>query len=194
MDSPAQPLLENCSVNYFTITFSVYVLPSVAMRTAYTPFCASNTMRFLAVATRRPFISKIVSPAAGLSTVIVLPDTATVGRKLAKVTLRLADETLATVFVPVEVVESSKEDKQQNNTQEDSKPAAEPSKNSEQPAVNQTEDVKENPSTTSQESKASNQKVLPNTGTGNEISIFGSAAMTVLASLGLVATSKKKEE
>ena len=78
MDSPAQPLLENCSVNYFTITFSVYVLPSVAMRTAYTPFCASNTMRFLAVATRRPFISKIVSPAAGLSTVIVLPDTATV--------------------------------------------------------------------------------------------------------------------
>ena len=54
--------------------------------------------------------------------------------------------------------------------------------------------IKENLSNTSQESKGSNQKVLPNTGTGNEISIFGSAAMTVLASLGLVATSKKKEE
>ena len=126
---------------------------------------------------------------------IDLPDTTTVGRKFAKVTLRLADGTEATVFVPVEVVESSEENHQQNNTQvEDSKPAVVSSDNSEQPAVNQTEDGKENPSNTSQESKASNQKVLPNTGTGNEISIFGSAAMTVLASLGLVATSKKKEE
>ena len=93
---------------------------------------------------------------------------------------------------------TDKENHQQNNTQEkvqeDSKPAVEPSKNSEQPAVNQTEDVKENASTTSQETKGSKQTVLPNTGTGNEISIFGSAAMTVLASLGLVATSKKKEE
>ena len=125
---------------------------------------------------------------------IDLPDTTTVGRKFAKVTLRLADGTEATVFVPVEVVEKSEENHQQNNTQEDSKPTVVPSNNSEQPTVNQTEDVKENPSTTSQETKGSNQKVLPNTGTGNEISIFGSAAMTVLASLGLVATSKKKEE
>ena len=93
---------------------------------------------------------------------------------------------------------ADKENRQPNNIpvkpQEDAKPAEVPSDNSEQPAVNQTEDVKGNSSTTSQESKASNQKVLPNTGTGNEISIFGSAAMTVLASLGLVATSKKKEE
>ena len=131
-----------------------------------------------------------------------LPDTNTLGRKFAKVILRLPDGTEATVFVPVEVVESSEEYNQQNrqpnNTpvkpQEDAKPAEVSSDNSEQPAVNQTEDVKGNSSTTSQESKASNQKVLPNTGTGNEISIFGSAAMTVLASLGLVATSKKKEE
>ena len=144
--------------------------------------------------TQADIIAKLNLPESVTVISVDLPDTDTVGRKLAKVTLRLPDGTEATVFVPVEVVESSKEDKQQNNTQEDSKPAAEPSKNSEQPAVNQTEDVKENPSTTSQESKASNQKVLPNTGTGNEISIFGSAAMTVLASLGLVATSKKKEE
>ena len=131
-----------------------------------------------------------------------LPDTNTLDRKFAKVILRLPDGTEATVFVPVEVVESSEEYNQQNrqpnNTpvkpQEDAKPAEVSSDNSEQPAVNQTEDVKGNSSTTSQESKASNQKVLPNTGTGNEISIFGSAAMTVLASLGLVATSKKKEE
>ena len=139
-------------------------------------------------------IAKLNLPESITVVSIDLPDTTTVGRKFAKVTLRLADGTEATVFVPVEVVESSKEDKQQNNTQEDSKPTVVPSNNLEQPTVTQTEDVKENPSNTSQESKASNQKVLPNTGTGNEISIFGSVAMTVLASLGLVATSKKKEE
>ena len=139
-------------------------------------------------------IAKLNLPESVTVISVDLPDTNTLGRTFAKVTLRLPDGTEATVFVPVEVVESSKEDKQQNNTQEDSKPKVVPSDNSEQPAVNQTEDVKENPSTTSQETKGSNQKVLPNTGTGNEISIFGSAAMTVLASLGLVTTSKKKEE
>ena len=139
-------------------------------------------------------ISKLNLPETVTVMNIDSPDTTTLGRKFAKVTLRLPGGKETTVFVPVEVVESSKEDKQQNNTQEDSKPTVVPSNNSEQPIVTQTEDVKENPSNTSQESKGSNQKVLPNTGTGNEISIFGSAAMTVLASLGLVATSKKKEE
>ena len=139
-------------------------------------------------------IAKLNLPEGITVITIDLPDTTTLGRKFAKVTLRLADGTEATVFVPVEVVEKSEENHQQNNTQEDSKPTVVPSNNSEQPTVNQTEDVKENPSTTSQETKGSNQKVLPNTGTGNEISIFGFAAMTVLASLGLVATSKKKEE
>ena len=145
--------------------------------------------------TQAAIIAKLNLPESVTVISVDLPDTNTLGRKFAKVTLRLPDGTEATVFVPVEVVENSVENHQQNNTQvEDSKPAAEPSKNSEQPAVNQTEDVKENASTKSQETKASNQKVLPNTGTGNEISIFGSVAMTVLASLGLVATSKKKEE
>ena len=144
--------------------------------------------------TQADIIAKLNLPESVTVISVDLPDTNTLGRTFAKVTLRLPDGTEATVFVPVEVVESSKEDKQQNNTQEDSKPKVVPSDNSEQPAVNQTEDVKENPSTTSQETKGSNQKVLPNTGTGNEISIFGSAAMTVLASLGLVTTSKKKEE
>ena len=139
-------------------------------------------------------IAKLNLPESVTVISVDLPDINTLGRTFAKVTLRLPDGTEVTVFVPVEVVESSKEDKQQNNTQEDEKPTVVPSDNSEQPAVNQTEDVKENPSTTSQETKGSNQKVLPNTGTGNEISIFGSAAMTVLASLGLVTTSKKKEE
>ena len=144
--------------------------------------------------TQANIIAKLNLPESITVISIDLPDTTTLGRKFAKVTLRLADGKETTVFVPVEVVESSKEDKQQNNTQEDSKPTVVPSNNSEQPTVTQTKDVKENPSNTSQESKGSNQKVLPNTGTGNEVSIFGSAAMTVLASLGLVATSKKKEE
>ena len=144
--------------------------------------------------TQADIIAKLNLPESITVISIDLPDTTTLGRKFAKVTLRLADGKETTVFVPVEVVESSKEDKQQNNTQEDSKPTVVPSNNSEQPTVTQTKDVKENPSNTSQESKGSNQKVLPNTGTGNEVSIFGSAAMTVLASLGLVATSKKKEE
>ena len=144
--------------------------------------------------TQADIIAKLNLPESITVISIDLPDTTILGRKFAKVTLRLADGKETTVFVPVEVVESSKEDKQQNNTQEDSKPTVVPSNNSEQPTVTQTEDVKENPSNTSQESKGSSQKVLPNTGTGNEVSIFGSAAMTVLASLGLVATSKKKEE
>ena len=144
--------------------------------------------------TQADIIAKLNLPESVTVISVDLPDINTLGRTFAKVTLRLPDGTEVTVFVPVEVVESFKEDKQQNNTQEDSKPKVVPSNNSEQPTVTQTEDVKENPSNTSQESKASNQKVLPNTGTGNEISIFGSAAMTVLASLGLVATSKKKEE
>ena len=152
--------------------------------------------------TQAEVISRLNLPENVTIISVDLPDTNTLGRKFAKVILRLPDGTEATVFVPVEVVESSEEYNQQNhqpnNTpvkpQEDAKPAEVPSDNSEQPAVNQTEDVKGNSSTTSQESKASNQKVLPNTGTGNEISIFGSAAMTMLASLGLVATSKKKEE
>ena len=152
--------------------------------------------------TQAEVISRLNLPENVTIISVDLPDTNTLGRKFAKVILRLPDGTEATVFVPVEVVESSEEYNQQNrqpnNTpvkpQEDAKPAEVPSDNSEKPAVNQPEDVKGNSSTTSQESKASNQKVLPNTGTGNEISIFGSAAMTVLASLGLVATSKKKEE
>ena len=38
------------------------------------------------------------------------------------------------------------------------------------------------------------QTELPNTGTTDEFSIFNAAALSILASLGLVATSRKKEE
>ena len=173
----------------------VFDLPELKVEEALQASVTGTVIAERGEAIRQADIIAIINLPESVTVISVdLPDINTLGRKFAKVTLRLPDGTEVTVFVPVEVVESSKEDKQQNNTQEDSKPTVVPSNNLEQPTVTQTEDVKENPSNTSQESKASNQKVLPNTGTGNEISIFGSAAMTVLASLGLVATSKKKEE
>ena len=39
-----------------------------------------------------------------------------------------------------------------------------------------------------------NEEQLPNTGTGSEFAIFSTAALSILASLGLVATSRKKEQ
>ena len=39
-----------------------------------------------------------------------------------------------------------------------------------------------------------NENQLPNTGTGSEFAIFSTAAMSILASLGLVVTSHKKEQ
>ena len=39
-----------------------------------------------------------------------------------------------------------------------------------------------------------NEEQLPNTGTGSEFAIFSTAAMSILASLGLVVTNRKKEQ
>ena len=39
-----------------------------------------------------------------------------------------------------------------------------------------------------------NRQMLPQTGTGNEVAIFGAAASAILAGLGLVVPSKKKED
>lgn len=39
-----------------------------------------------------------------------------------------------------------------------------------------------------------NEEQLPNTGTGSEFAIFGTAAMSILASLGLVGTKRKNEQ
>lgn len=39
-----------------------------------------------------------------------------------------------------------------------------------------------------------NEEQLPNTGTGSEFAIFNTAALSILASLGLVVTSRKKEQ
>ena len=146
--------------------------------------------------TQADIIAKLNLPESITVISIDLPDTTTVGIKNAKVTLRLADGTLATVFVPVEVVEKSEENHQQNNTQvkpqEVSKPAAEPSKNSEQ--VEQVEDGKDTPSKASEEKNSSKQTVLPNTGTADSTVAMVAAAASALLGLGLAGRRRKEDE
>ena len=143
--------------------------------------------------TQADIIAKLNLPESITVISIDLPDTTTVGIKNAKVTLRLADGTLATVFVPVEVVEKSEENHQQNNTQvkpqEVSKPAAEPSKNSEQ-----VEDGKDTPSKASEEKNSSKQTVLPNTGTADSTVAMVAAAASALLGLGLAGRRRKEDE
>ena len=143
--------------------------------------------------TQADIIAKLNLPETVTVMNIELPDTTTLGRKFAKVTLKLADGTQATVSVPVEVVEKSEENHQQNNTQvkpqEVSKPAAEPSKNSEQ-----VEDGKDTPSKASEEKNSSKQTVLPNTGTADSTVAMVAAAASALLGLGLAGRRKEDEE
>ena len=143
--------------------------------------------------TQADIIAKLNLPESITVISIDLPDTTTVGIKNAKVTLRLADGTLATVSVPVEVVEKSEGNHQQNNTQvkpqEVSKPAAEPSKNSEQ-----VEDGKDTPSKASEEKNSSKQTVLPNTGTADSTVAMVAAAASALLGLGLAGRRRKEDE
>ena len=53
---------------------------------------------------------------------------------------------------------------------------------------------KANPNVATGTTVATKQQELPNTGTGNEVSIFGAAATAILASLGLVIPGKKRDE
>ena len=143
--------------------------------------------------TQADIIAKLNLPEDIAVISIDLPDTTTLGRKSAKVTLKLADGTLATVFVPVEVVEKSEENHQQNSTQvkpqEVSKPAAEPSKNSEQ-----VEEGKDTPSKASEEKNSSKQTVLPNTGTTESVVAMIAAAASGLLGLGLAGRRRKDNE
>ena len=63
----------------------------------------------------------------------------------------------------------------------------EPGKTAEKPA----KPGEETPNNPAQPAK---QQELPNTGTGNEVSIFGAAASAILASLGLSVPGKKRDE
>ena len=53
---------------------------------------------------------------------------------------------------------------------------------------------KVNPEVATGTTVATKQQELPNTGTGNEVSIFGAAATAILASLGLLVPGKKRDE
>ena len=143
--------------------------------------------------TQADIIAKLNLPESITVISIDLPDTTTVGIKNAKVTLKLAEGTVATVFVPVEVVEKSEENHQQNSTQvkpqEVSKPAAEPSKNSEQ-----VEEGKDTPSKASEEKNSSKQTVLPNTGTTESVVAMIAAAASGLLGLGLAGRRRKDNE
>ena len=60
------------------------------------------------------------------------------------------------------------------------------------PAPAKPEEVK--PATTTPEPAKPQQPELPNTGTSDEFGMFSAAALSILASVGLVATSRKKDE
>ncbi|EEW92404.1 LPXTG-domain-containing protein cell wall anchor domain [Granulicatella elegans ATCC 700633] len=53
---------------------------------------------------------------------------------------------------------------------------------------------KVNPEVATGTTVATKQQELPNTGTGNEVSIFGAAATAIFASLGLLVPGKKRDE
>ena len=95
-----------------------------------------------------------------------------------------------------------------NNPAQPAKPGEETPNNSAQPAkpgeptnpatpgtpAEIAEPGKVNPEVATGTTVATKQQELPNTGTGNEVSIFGAAATAILASLGLIVPGKKDDE
>ena len=95
-----------------------------------------------------------------------------------------------------------------NNPAQPAKPGEETPNNSAQPAkpgeptnpatpgtpAGIAEPGKVNPEVATGTTVATKQQELPNTGTGNEVSIFGAAATAILASLGLIVPGKKDDE
>ena len=95
-----------------------------------------------------------------------------------------------------------------NNPAQPAKPGEETPNNSAQPAkpgeptnpatpgtpAGIAEPGKVNPEVATGTTEATKQQELPNTGTGNEVSIFGAAATAILASLGLIVPGKKDDE
>ena len=95
-----------------------------------------------------------------------------------------------------------------NNPTQPAKPGEETPNNPAQPAksgeatnpatpsspAETAEPGKANPNVATGTTVATKQQELPNTGTGNEVSIFGAAATAILASLGLVIPGKKRDE
>ena len=93
-------------------------------------------------------------------------------------------------------------EKTPNNPAQPAKPREETPNNSEKPGeptnpgtpAGIAEPGKVNPEVATGTTVATKQQELPNTGTGNEVSIFGAAATAILASLGLIVPGKKDDE
>ena len=149
-----------------------------------------------------------------------LVPTATKGDETGKV---VAGETKEVTYVYKEVKENDKNknlipnnpaqpakpgEETPNNPAQPAKPGEETPNNSAQPAkpgeptnpatpgtpAEIAEPGKVNPEVATGTTVATKQQELPNTGTGNEVSIFGAAATAILASLGLIVPGKKDDE
>ena len=104
-------------------------------------------------------------------------------------TVAKASYTATVTPAPVDPVKPEEPTKPENPAQpeEPTKPA-EPAK----PVVTEPEAPKQ--TVVAPAVEKTTQTELPNTGTTDEFAIFNAAALSILASLGLVATSRKKEE
>ena len=120
-----------------------------------------------------------------------------------------AGKTTEVTYVYKEVKEIDKnKNLTPNNPAQPAKPGEETPNNPAQPAkpgeatnpatpsspAETAEPGKANPNVATGTTVATKQQELPNTGTGNEVSIFGAAATAILASLGLVIPGKKRDE
>ena len=107
-------------------------------------------------------------------------------------TVAKASYTATVMPAPVDPVKPEEPTKPENPAQPEE--PAEPTKPAEpaKPAVTEPEAPKQTVIASAVEKTT--QTELPNTGTTDEFTIFNAAALSILASLGLIATSRKKEE
>ena len=107
-------------------------------------------------------------------------------------TVAKASYTATVMPAPVDPVKPEEPTKPENPAQPEE--PAEPTKPAEpaKPAVTEPEAPKQTVIASAVEKTS--QTELPNTGTTDEFAIFNAAALSILASLGLIATSRKKEE
>jgi len=107
-------------------------------------------------------------------------------------TVAKASYTATVMPAPVDPVKPEEPTKPENPAQPEE--PAEPTKPAEpaKPAVTEPEAPKQTVIASAVEKTT--QTELPNTGTTDEFAIFNAAALSILASLGLIATSRKKEE
>ena len=104
-------------------------------------------------------------------------------------TVAKASYTATVIPAPVDPVKPEKPTKPQNPAQPE-----EPAKPTEPEKKAVTEQEAPQQTVVAPAVEKTTQTELPNTGTTDEFAIFNAAALSILASLGLVATFRKKEE